>query len=94
MQITHLVLRLKWYDSRKGPAAEDPHRTELYLKRTDPKELAQLAMEISPSLRYFFVELAGQEMAYWHLDRQAPHEDTLRRLSVEAATAIMGEDSF
>ncbi|KAJ3551419.1 hypothetical protein NM688_g4715 [Phlebia brevispora] len=83
----------QWYDSRRGSAPRDPHPTELYLKQASAHQLAQRLLQTSPSLRYFFLELAGQEMSYWQLDGISAQGAPVA-LSAHAAGQVMGVDRF
>ncbi|KAF7798059.1 hypothetical protein EIP86_009271 [Pleurotus ostreatoroseus] len=95
LKITHFVLRVKWYNCRRGPPAQDMHPTEQYLKRTNTKELAQRAMHVSASLRYFLVDLAGQDMTYWSFEESTgPDERTIRELPATMAESVMVGERF
>lgn len=86
---------MKWYDCRRGRAVQDVHPTEEYLKSTSIAEMAQQVMRTSPSLRYFFVELAGQETAFWAFDKTADSDaKTMRELAATKASSAMAGERF
>ena len=91
LPITHFVCRAKWYDSRRGAAAKEPHEGQLYLKNANAGKLARSILQKSNTLRYCFLELAGQEMSYWQIDRQDGVSGEARELSSDMALAVMGE---
>ena len=93
LPITHFVLSVKWYESRRGVAAINAYPGEHYLKSANVGKLARTAFQESSSLRYCFLELAGQDMSYWRLDRDSGGGDA-EELSMDSAVVAMGGEKF
>ena len=62
--ITHLIVRVKVYDTETGVKA--PRSTRRV--HCDARDLVQRAREVSTTLRYFYIHLPGH-LSYWELNR-------------------------
>ena len=95
LSVTHLVVRVKWLPSTRSDV-DEYHPTKLMLKNMDTRQLAERLIKESHSVRYLFVELTGQETAYWEIYRQgcSGRNCGVYKLSLLDAIAAMDGEAF